>query len=115
MGLAIEGEGIAALVLKDLGATASRVIWEVERELKRPAIGRAETPRRPLERQVRAADPPEPAHITALREKLASVRFVMQHAIDARDTEHALRLVSEENRLEKELERARKGWLDSLG
>lgn len=115
MGLAIEGQSIAALVLKDLGATASRVIWEVERELNRPATGRADTPRRRLEPSVRTAEPPEPAHMTALREKLASVRFVMQHAVDARDTEHALRLGSEENRLEKELERARKVWLDSLG
>jgi len=114
MGLAIEGEGIAALVLKDLGATKSRVIWEVERELKTPATGRAESQRRPPEAAVRQAEPPEPAHITALREKLASVRFVMQHAVDARDTQHALRLGSEENRLEKELALARKAWLDSL-
>jgi ATP-dependent Clp protease ATP-binding subunit ClpA len=114
MGLAIEGEGIAALVLKDLGATKSRVIWEVERELKTPATGRAETQRRPPEAAVRQAEPPEPAHIKALREKLASVRFVMQHAVDARDTQHALRLGSEENRLEKELARAREAWLDSL-
>jgi len=114
MGLAIEGEGIAALVLKDLGATKSRVIWEVERELKTPATGSAETQRRPPEAAVRQAEPPEPARITALREKLASVRFVMQHAVEARDTQHALRLGSEENRLEGELARARKEWLDSL-
>jgi ATP-dependent Clp protease ATP-binding subunit ClpC len=57
MGLAIEGEGVAALVLKDLGATKSRVIWEVERELKTPAAGRAETQRRPPEAAVRQAEP----------------------------------------------------------
>jgi hypothetical protein len=38
----------------------------------------------------------------------------MQHAVDARDTQHALRLGSEENRLERELARARQAWLDSL-
>jgi hypothetical protein len=114
MGLAIEGQGIAAVVLKDLGATKSRVIWEVERELKTPSTGRTETQRRPPEPPLRTAERPEPAHITALREKLASVRFVMQHAVDARDTQHALRLGSEENRLERELARARQAWLDSL-
>ena len=114
MGLAIEGQGIAALVLKDLGATASRVVWEVERELKRPAGESTETRRRPPGPPVRAAELPEPAHITAIREKLASVRFVMQHAVAARDIEHAVRLGSEENRLERELEKAEREWLDSV-
>jgi hypothetical protein len=38
----------------------------------------------------------------------------MQHAVDASDIQHALRLGSEENRLENELARAREAWLDSL-
>ena len=114
MGLAIEGQGIAALVLKDLGATADRVMAEVERELRADVVAESTEPGlRPA--PVRSAgEPPEPAHIMALREKLSSVRFVMRHAVQARDTEHALRLGSEENRLEKELARARTVWLDSL-
>src|SRR5260370_24022813 len=67
MGLALEGEGIAALVLKDLGATKSRVIWEAERELKTPATGTAEPQRRPPEAPGPSAHPPEPAHTTARR------------------------------------------------
>jgi hypothetical protein len=46
---------------------------------------------------------------------LASVRFALKHAVEAKDTEHALRLGYEENKLEKELDEARQKWLDSLG
>jgi len=46
MGLVIEGEGIAAHVLADLGAPANRVIEEVERELGAPPSGRGKPPRR---------------------------------------------------------------------
>jgi len=114
MGLAIEGQGIAALVLKDLGATADRVIAEVERELRADVAAESLEPGLLAKPARSAGEPPEPAHIAALREKLASVRFVMRHAVQARDTEHALRLGSEENRLEKELASARTVWLDSL-
>lgn len=114
MGVAIEGQGIAAIVLKDLGAGADRVTAAVEHELHAPAAGRGEAQSRRPAAAPSATELPEPAHIAALREKLASVRFVMRHAVEARDTEHALRLGSEENRLEKELARARRVWLDSL-
>lgn len=114
MGLVLEGQGLAAHVLKDLGAEADRVIREAERELRTPSVGRGETHGRVTVQAPPSADLPEPPHMTALREKLASVRFVMGHAVEARDTEHALRLGNEENRLEKELAKARRLWLDSL-
>jgi ClpA/ClpB-like protein len=49
MGLVIEGEGIAAHVLEDLGATADRVIAAVEAEMEVPSLGRTKrNPRRGL-------------------------------------------------------------------
>lgn len=112
MGLALEGEGIATLVLHDLGATAERVIAEVEREGRLPLSGRGK-PTTAGRRQT--ANLPEPSNVVGLRDKLASVRFALKHAVDAKDTEHALKLGSEENRLESQLDQARQLWLDSLG
>lgn len=112
VGLALEGEGIATLVLQDLGATAGRVIAEVEREGGFPLSGRGK-PTTPGRRQ--NADLPEPSNVVGLRDKLASVRFALKHAVDAKDTEHALKLGSEENKLERQLDQARQLWLDSLG
>ncbi len=46
LGLVIEGEGIAAQVLADLGAPAERVVAEAERELGAPPGGRSKRRRR---------------------------------------------------------------------
>jgi len=110
MGLVIEGQGIAALVLQDLGATADRVVAEVELELGAPPSGQGKE---------EAHRPTSSSHdlqiqIDALRDKLASIRLLMGHAVAARDTEHALKLGSEENRLEKQLQKAEREWLDSI-
>ena len=110
IGLAIEGEGIAAHVLRDFGATPQRVIGAVEREL---GIAPAATGKEPSPGVINVSEPPP--NVTALRDKLASVKFVLRQAIAARDTEHALRLGSEESRLEGELAQAEKAWLNSLG
>jgi hypothetical protein len=112
MGLVLEGEGIAALVLEDFGATAERVIAEAEREGGVPLSGRG---RAPASNPPWATDLPEPPEVVGLRDRLASVRFAMKHAMEARDTEHALKLGSEENRLQSEIDRARRKWLASLG
>jgi ATP-dependent Clp protease ATP-binding subunit ClpC len=115
MGLVIEGQGLAAILLQDLGATAERVVAEVEHELGAPPSGHGkEEARRPAysRRELQHLDPPPKIH--ALREKLASVRLLMGHAVAAHDTEHALKLGSEENRLETELQKAEREWLDSL-
>lgn len=111
-GLVLEGEGIAALVLQDLGATAERVIAEVEREVDVPLSGRGKLP---ISRPRGSGNLPEPPNIVGLRDKLVSIRFALKHAVDGQDTEHALKLGREENRLERELERATKRWLDSPG
>jgi len=116
MGLAIEGQGIAAHVLKDFGATAERVVAEVERELGAPPSGQGKegAPRPALSsRDLQRLDPPPKVH--ALRDKLASIRQVLRNAVAAGDTEHALKLGSEENRLENELQKAEQEWLDSIG
>jgi len=113
MGIALEGQGIGALVLKDAGATAERVVAEVERGLgEAPGGIEQQRPPRPQRRTRDLPDPP--ANVTALRDKLASARFVLDHAVAARDTEHALRLGDEVNRLQKALEGAERAWLDSL-
>jgi ATP-dependent Clp protease ATP-binding subunit ClpA len=115
LGVVLVGEGIAALVLEDLGASAERVVAEVERELGVPLSGQGkERARRPAtsNRDLQLLDPPP--KIQALRDKLASIRLLLGHAVAARDTEHALKLGSEENRLEQELLKAERGWLDSL-
>jgi hypothetical protein len=52
--------------------------------------------------------------IHALRDKLASIRLLMGHAVAAHDTGHALKLGSEENRLEKQLQKTEREWLDSI-
>jgi ATP-dependent Clp protease ATP-binding subunit ClpA len=109
IGIAIEGEGIAAHMLRDFGATAERVVAEVEREL---GIAPPTTDKQPSHGVISVSDPPP--NITALRDKLASVKFVLRQAVAARDTEHALTLGSEESRLEKELAQAEKAWLNSL-
>jgi ATP-dependent Clp protease ATP-binding subunit ClpC len=119
MGVVIEGEGIAAVLLADLGATSLRVVAEVERELGAPPSGKGTADKpdtrgpSPSIRGGERHDPPPKVH--ALREKLASVRVILSHAVAARDTEHALRLGSEEDRLEQELDKAEREWLDSLG
>jgi ATP-dependent Clp protease ATP-binding subunit ClpA len=110
IGLAIEGEGIAAHVLRDFGATAERVVVEVERELGMPPRA---TGKQPALGAIDVGEPPP--NITALRDKLASVKFVLRQAIAARDTEHALKLGSEESRLERELAQAEHAWLNSPG
>jgi ATP-dependent Clp protease ATP-binding subunit ClpC len=110
IGVVKEGEGIAALMLQDLGASAERVVAEVERELGGPASGQGEE---------NARRPTPSSHnlqiqIDALRDKLASIRLLLGHAVAARDTEHALKLGSEENRLESELRKVEREWLDSI-
>jgi ATP-dependent Clp protease ATP-binding subunit ClpA len=115
MGVVMEGEGIAAILLADPGATAKRVVAEVERELGAPPSGLGkEDVRRPAfsSRELQLLDPPP--KIQALRDKLASVRLVMSNAVAAGDSEHALKLGSEENRLETELQKAEREWLDSI-
>jgi len=115
MGVVIEGQGIAAILLHDLGATAERVVAEVERELGAPPSGHGkEEVRRPAlsSRDLQRLDPPP--KVQALRDKLASIRLVLGHAVAAGDTEHALKLGSEENRLERELQKAEREWLDSI-
>lgn len=102
IGIAAEGEGMAAHVLHAMGADAERVIVVVEREL-----GVAD--------QAALADLPEPADIGALRSMLESVRLMLRHAVEARDTEHALRLSGEERRLESELAKARRRQEGSRG
>jgi ATP-dependent Clp protease ATP-binding subunit ClpA len=110
MGLVIEGQGIAALVLQDLGATADRVVAEVELELGLPPSGQGkEEARRPT-----SSSHDLQIQIHALRDKLASIRLLMGHAVAAHDTEHALKLGSEENRLEKQLQKTEREWLDSI-
>jgi len=115
MGVVIEGQGIAAILLHDLGATAERVVAEVERELGAPPSGQGkEEVRWPARssRDLQRLDPPP--KIQALRDKLASIRLVLGHAVAAGDNEHALKLGSEENRLERELQKAEREWLDSI-
>jgi ATP-dependent Clp protease ATP-binding subunit ClpC len=115
MGVVIEGQGMAAILLHDLGATAERVVADVERELGAPPSGHGmEEVRRPTlsSRDLQRLDPPP--KIQALRDKLASIRLVLGHAVAAGDNEHALRLGSEENRLERELQKAEREWLDSI-
>ena len=102
IGIAAEGEGMAAHVLHAMGADAPRVIAAVERELgvaDQPALG----------------DQPEPANIEALLSMLESVRLMLRHAVESRDTEHAIRLSGEESRLESELAKARRRQKGSRG
>jgi ATP-dependent Clp protease ATP-binding subunit ClpC len=108
LGVVKEGEGIAAIMLQDLGASAERVVAEVERELgARPSAQGKEEAHRPTPASL-------DLQIHALRDKLASIRLLLGHAVAARDTEHALKLGSEENRLESELRKAEREWLDSI-
>ena len=107
IGLAKEGEGIACLVLQDLGIGVERVAAEVEREFAALSHRPGKATKSQLDNR--------PPHIQALQDKLASVRFALKHAVEAKDTEHAVRLGYEENKLEKELDEARQKWLDSLG
>jgi ATP-dependent Clp protease ATP-binding subunit ClpC len=110
IGVVKEGEGIAAIMLQDLGASAERVVAEVERELGAPPSAQGmEDAHRPT----RSSHDLQ-IQIDALRDKLASIRLLLGHAVAARDTEHALKLGSEENRLESELRKAEREWLDSL-
>jgi hypothetical protein len=48
IGLATEGEGIAAHILKDSGASEARVIEAVEREMGVPLSGRGKTRKSPF-------------------------------------------------------------------
>jgi len=102
IGIAAEGEGMAAHVLHAMGADAPRVIVAVEREL-----GVAD--------QAALGDLPDPANIEALRSMLESVRLMLRNALESRDTEHALRLSGEENRLESALAKARRRQKGSRG
>ena len=118
MGLALEGEGIAALVLRDLGGTADRVVAEVERELGAPPSGSstAGKPDRTNQPPMSGNQPAEPPpNVTALRERLASMRMLLKNAAAARDGEHALKLAAEVDRLGNDLDRAEKEWFDWLG
>ncbi|HKB18384.1 MAG TPA: hypothetical protein VKF28_05070, partial [Candidatus Dormibacteraeota bacterium] len=60
-------------------------------------------------------DLPDPANIEALRSMLESVRLMLRNALESRDTEHALRLSGEENRLESALAEARRRRKESRG
>lgn len=102
IGIAAEGEGMAAHVLHAMGGDAPRVIAAVEREL-----GVAD--------QAALGDLPDPANIEALRSMLESVRLMLRNALESRDTEHALRLSGEENRLESALAEARRRQKGSRG
>jgi ATP-dependent Clp protease ATP-binding subunit ClpA len=115
-GLAIEGEGIAAIVLKGFGATADRVVAQVERELataeRGPGtpLGRPKTPATPT---VEPLGPPP--NVAGLRSRLASMQLLLKNAAAARDGEHALKLAGEVNRLGEELDQAERDWHNSLG
>ena len=112
-GLAVEGEGIAGIVLRDMGATADRVVAQVERELE--AAERGPWVRRPKPPATNTADPFEPPPgVAALRSKLASTRLLYQNAVAAKDGEHALRLASDVNRLGEELDKAESDWHNSI-
>ena len=102
IGIAAEGEGMAAHVLHAMGGDAPGVIAAVEREL-----GVAD--------QAALGDLPDPANIEALRSMLESVRLMLRNALESRDTEHALRLSGEENRLESALAEARRRQKGSRG
>lgn len=102
IGIAAEGEGMAAHVLHAMGADAQSVIAAMERQLG-------------VAGQAALADLPEPANIVALRSMLESVRLMLRHAVEARDTEHVLRLSSEERRLESELAKAARRQKGSRG
>ena len=84
----------------------------VEGDLGVPLSGRGKLP---TSRPPWTIDLPEPPEVVGLRERLASVRFALKHAVEAGDTEHALKLGSEEKRLEGLVDRARRKWLASLG
>ncbi|TMB99465.1 MAG: hypothetical protein E6J40_04000 [Chloroflexi bacterium] len=112
LGLALQGEGMGPFVLHDLGATPERIVAEVEGDLGVPLSGRGKLP---TSRPPWTIDLPEPPEVVGLRERLASVRFALKHAVEAGDTEHALKLGSEEKRLESLVDRARRKWLASLG
>ena len=112
LGLALQGEGMGPFVLQDMGTSAERIVAEVEDDLGVPLSGRGKLP---TSRPPWTTDLPEPPEVIGLRDRLASVRFALKHAAEAGDTEHALKLGSEENRLEGELGRARRKWQGSLG
>ncbi|HEY8841364.1 MAG TPA: Clp protease N-terminal domain-containing protein [Candidatus Dormibacteraeota bacterium] len=114
-GLAIEGEGIAAVVLKDFGATADRVVAQVERELETAERGPGTPPVRPNPPAAQTTDPFDPPpNVAALRSRLASMQLQLKHAAAARDGEHALKLAGEVNRLGEELDQAENDWHNSI-
>jgi ATP-dependent Clp protease ATP-binding subunit ClpC len=114
-GLAMEGEGIAAIVLRDFGATADRVVAQVERELVSAERGPGTPPGRPRPPATPWTHPIEPPPgVAALRSKLTSTRLLYENAVAAKDGEHAIRLASEVNRLGEELDRAERDWHNSL-
>src|SRR6266566_2049187 len=112
LGLALQGEGMGPFVLQDMGTSAERIVAEVEDDLGVPLSGRGKLP---TSRPPWTTDLPEPPEVIGLRDRLASVRFALKNAAEAGDTEHALKLGREENRLEGELGRARRKWQGSLG
>ncbi len=115
-GLAIEGEGIAAIVLKDFGATADRVVAQVERELETAERGPSTPLGRPKPPETPKADSVDPPpDVAALRSRLASMQLLLKNAAAARDGEHALKLADEVNRLGEALDRAERDWHNSLG
>ena len=111
-GLALEGEGIAGMVLRGMGATADRVVAQVERELEAADRGLWVRPKAPATQTVDPFDPPP--GVAALRSKLASTRLQYQNAVAAKDGEHALRLAGEVNRLGEELDKAESDWHNSI-
>jgi ATP-dependent Clp protease ATP-binding subunit ClpC len=115
VGLAVEGQGVAAHVLKDLGIPAERMVAEVERALEvqpghAPKKGSRLMPPT-THRDQRLGPPPK---VAALRERLASMQLLLRNAAAGGDGEHALKLAGEVNRLGGELDQAERDWFDSL-
>jgi ATP-dependent Clp protease ATP-binding subunit ClpA len=140
--LSLEGEGIAAHVLEDLGATLTRVraaVRKARTELgvtapsSGPALADSDADADVLRRLVQVphlarlleskglavdalvellSHPPD--HVVKLRGYVAELRRELRAKVDARDFEAAARLQKGEKDLLARLARAEKEWIDGL-
>ena len=138
-GLMIEGEGIAAHVLQEFGATRHRVVAAVEAARKAmpvPAtpprditgvdtealLGLVRTPHlaRLLESRGLDVEAVEevllhpPVQVVNLRRSISHLRAEMKRMVEARDFEKAARLQEGEKDLLKRLADAEREWIDGL-
>jgi ATP-dependent Clp protease ATP-binding subunit ClpA len=143
LGLLIEGEGIAAHVLIDLGATLDKVRAELERLLQDPAAREPE-PGKPVPGPQLAADTvavlrlatelaqsegaketgvahlqrvlssTEASRYLELDARLRQLVSAKQSAIERQDFEAAARYRDEENQLRQELPKAHERWRRTL-